>query len=200
MSSQRRHLSAVWHLRATGGEASPLRRTSDRIEAMAIRLLVTLALVVALPAGGFMGARHYAASSRAAAGSHPVTATVLASDPSSPPVGNAIAALHKARVTVSWQPPDGATRTKVIQMSAPQPVGARLSVWMDAAGDLTNAPKTTGELVVGAGLVALLVALGAASVPLLALIMVCALLDHVRLRAWAREWARVEPIWSRQAR
>ncbi|GAB3887496.1 hypothetical protein GCM10029964_053570 [Kibdelosporangium lantanae] len=73
--------------------------------------------------------------------------------------------------------------------------GQAVAVWTDEAGRIAPAPAAPDDIRVQGQVVALITALIWLMVVAIAARGVRALLESLRLRAWQREWERVEPFW-----
>jgi hypothetical protein len=73
--------------------------------------------------------------------------------------------------------------------------GQSVPVWTDEAGQFAPAPSPPDEIRVQGQVVALIAALIWLMVVAVAGRGARALLEARRLRAWGREWERVEPFW-----
>ena len=75
--------------------------------------------------------------------------------------------------------------------------GSTLTIWIDRSGASVPEPKTSGDALVLAGIVAGLVFSGG----VVALAVLWAVLRHVLMAyncaAWEQEWKAVAPLWSR---
>jgi hypothetical protein len=99
-------------------------------------------------------------------------------------------------VTVRYTDLAGRTREGALWLTGAPLVGTSVQVWVDRAGQLAPAvPGAQDAVVVGAT-----VGLGAAFTggPLLVLAWLAIedLVDQRNGAAWAREWEKVEPLWS----
>ncbi|MER7572621.1 hypothetical protein [Streptomyces sp. NPDC126514] len=179
---------------------NPLRRRSDVVEAWAVAVVAVLVFVAAPLAGVAAGwwahddARATAAAQRAER--HRIRAEVTGRDPGSFPAVQSTG--RKQRVTVRWTGPDGTPRTDTALVPAGTHPGERVDVWLDSAG--RSVPPPTTEATVWQHTVTIGVCATAAAAGL-------ALLGHAlfrraslarRLTEWEREWARIEPQWSRR--
>lgn len=104
------------------------------------------------------------------------------------------------RVDAHWAAPDGTAHTGRVPAAAGAPAGSVVTVWIDGDGRVTTPPVDEAGAVVIGGVTAggLLVAGGA----LLALCWTAVrfVTGRCNARRWEREWARVEPEWSRNRR
>ena len=179
---------------------SPLRRTSDRVQAVLRRCLIVLVLA-SVPAGVIVGlaanARLHDQSRTQRAEWRPVVATLLTSvgaqsGGSGPAVYLATERLM-APATASWLSPDGGAATGSIAVPVDTPAGARVHIWLDAAGQPAGAPMSPGvatayAVLIGAGLPA-----GAAMVSLVVWLGTRKVLDRHRFAKWDREWRELDP-------
>lgn len=185
-----------------GPAAPPLPvRGTDRVEDLTAWLLVSLGLLAAIGAVLVGRAAHDAALDPAQAdGPMAVQAVLLADVPPAPTAGQP-AASPLPRVPVAWTAADGVERTGELMLRAPLPAGTAVSAWLDGEGRLSaGPPQRTSEAVafgVGVGLTA-----GGLAWAVLTLLWsaVCRRTTARNAAAWAREWARVEPVWSRRVR
>ncbi|SEM23722.1 Rv1733c family protein [Streptacidiphilus jiangxiensis] len=186
-------------------EANPLFRADDRRRARLrrsrVRLMavsVGLGLAVALA----VQARDAAEAAVARRQGHPVTATTLAD--AVPPPATRLAARGGGAtvqsVPAAWEYPAGVRHTGRVVVFRRQAAGTRVTVWVDDAGRPAVVPASAPDRVASAVLV------GVSASAVLALL--CALaswaaghrLDRRASRAWAEDWARVEPYWSGRRR
>lgn len=181
---------------AAGGRSGPLppRRGTDLAARVLAGLLGALALVV-LAVGLVVGLSAHRDGERArAGGAEPtrVPATLL-EDVGLPPAPYARPAINSARAT--WQTASG-PRTGVITVRGAATAGTVRAIWIDRQGRPVPPPVTPAALLFKAVLGATAVvtmgwsALGALWLGVRGLLMWC------NGRAWQREWAAVEPVWS----
>lgn len=180
-----------------GPDATPLHRPCDRTRTR-WHVGLALAMLIALICGVIAGARMWSDAGRTArdeaAHRHETTATTLA---------RATSAATSARdgtppvvVDASWRAPDGTPRTGKVAVQPRTAEGTRVTVWVDDAGAVTRAPRSTAEgqfgAVAGGTLVAGALAFTAAGVVGLRLRRT----EAATLDEWESEWAVVEPLWS----
>ena len=105
------------------------------------------------------------------------------------------------RVPVSWMAADGTEQTGELVVHAPMTAGSAVTAWLDREGRLASTPpRHAMEAVafgVGAALTVVAVAWALLSAAWSAVRRATATRNDA---AWTREWARVEPVWSRQMR
>ena len=96
---------------------------------------------------------------------------------------------------------DGVERTGELAVRAPLPAGTAVTAWLDRDGRLTPTPPQHASEALAFGLGAALTIGAGAWALLTALWSAARRATAARNDAgWAREWARVEPVWSRQVR
>ncbi|RFU20450.1 Rv1733c family protein [Geodermatophilus marinus] len=175
----------------------PLRRGSDRAEAASwvlLALLLLLTVPVALTAGTLVHEQVRTVAEDQARDRLAVTA--VATRDATARVDSAYGG--RLLVAAEWTAPDGRPAEGDVPVTGAVRAGDRLTVWLTADGEPAGRPmtawETTRSTVVLTGLgwvasVAVLVALHA---------VVLWLVDRHRDRTWTREWAAVEPGWSRR--
>jgi len=195
---RRRSCLARW-ARWLGFDRNPLRRGSDRIEAV-VRLVLIVLLVVGVPiaavAAGLQAdhmAQRQAQAQRAT--DHQITAVLLKDAPTTG-TPNPYTSVQTAWVPARWQPPGQPARTGVVLALAGARKGSAVQIWINASGTVTDPPldhrDITGQVcvtVMATCLVSVLVLLAATGLTRRAL-------DRRRLSAWEAEWRTGEPLWS----
>ncbi|MBT0771883.1 hypothetical protein KIH74_23275 [Kineosporia sp. J2-2] len=175
-----------------GRQRNPLRRRSDRAQAMsalaAVLLLVAVVPVaVALSVGTW---RHYSAvSENEQATRHLVSATVTTSDPETK-----LARSHLA--TLSWSYPDQVRHTGQIAVTQTTETGDLVPIWVTDSGQMVSAPMTTlnvwlDTLGLGLGLT-----FAAGLIGLVWYRLSRLWLDHRRTHALDTEWRRFNELRS----
>ncbi|MCW0215103.1 MAG: hypothetical protein OJJ54_17235 [Pseudonocardia sp.] len=177
--------------------AAAPRRSTDRAESAlswAVGIGGLLALVVALVVGLELQASG-TARARAEWGDRSVVTAVLQA-PSTMAVGLDPTVLPVQRLPATWTGPDGLGRSGQVDVTGVLPAGAPVEIWIDRSGAVVNPPAdaltvTTTAVIVGAftfavaGLLLMLLWIGGRG-----------LIARRNDRAWAAEWALVEPAWS----
>ncbi|HKA94811.1 MAG TPA: hypothetical protein VKD66_00990 [Streptosporangiaceae bacterium] len=178
-------------------DGNPLRRTADRVEAVAVVVLIATFLcgapLAALTAGRAAAASGFRAE-HAQAGWHRVTAVLL---------GNAPASVHpmfqaelRPRAPARWTAPDGTPRTGRVYAPVGAAVGSTVAVWINGSGRPAPPLLRRSDVVEGIVLAASLAA-GAVAAVLAALgFIVRWALDRRRLAAWDARWAVTGPQWT----
>lgn len=103
-------------------------------------------------------------------------------------------------VAVAFTAPDGSARRAEARVAGPLPTGTVVPVWVERSEAVVDPPLAPLDAVaaaaVGGGGLALvgLAVLGAAWVAARLLVL------RLALAGWAREWDRVEPLWTGRTR
>ena len=185
--------------RRLGWDRNPMRRATDRIQALLRAVLLAMLVIGGPIATAYVGHAAYTSAARAARAQavawHRVPALILRVGP--------VATLWQrpdttgpATLSVRWTTPQGASRTGEIPGRADAAPGSVVTVWVDKAGQLTVRPLSRIDVwervleamaVTAAALILLLSALSwAASL----------VLDRHRRARWEAEWLAVEPQWT----
>jgi hypothetical protein len=181
--------------RGVRGRDAVLTRATDRLEDLAAWLLMSLALLAAVGAV-LVGHSAYGASvaGRAAGHATAVRAVLLADVPALPTDSPS-----RRSVPAVWTDADGAEHTVELLMPAPLPAGTEVTTWVDRQGQVVTPPSEQPAEAVALGVGAAL-AVVASTWALLAAVWTRVRRATARRNAaaWAREWALVEPEWSRR--
>ncbi|MFE2100116.1 hypothetical protein [Streptomyces sp. PTD9-10] len=169
---------------------SPLRRTSDLIEAWL--------LLVAWGAGVLGGATAGTVAAVAAdqgfeedrSSRRQVVAVLLERAGESAPTHADVTT--NAGATVRWTTPDGRTRTGRAAVPAHTPVGTHVRLWTSSRGDLVSQPPGRSDAVLRSSLTGAGAAMAAGGAVWGSARAVRALLDRHRTRQWALEWERAD--------
>ncbi|MFB8142643.1 Rv1733c family protein [Streptomyces parvus] len=188
------------------GQDNPLRRATDRREAL-VALGALLLLALGAPAAGWAGGSAADAALQRSVRAqhqerHPVDAVVVGRAPGreryvGDPEGGSERAAH-IWVVASWQAPDGSPRTgEVATASGPGTLGSPLRIWTDAAG-LPVAPPMDGRAArshaVLAGIGTFLLAAGCVEAGRRVVVGRMVRQRYARLD---REWAAAGADWGR---
>lgn len=182
---------ALW-LRGIVPDRNPLRRATDRAEAVVIAALLVAFLagapLIAILAGGVVSR----------AGPHAPDAAryrvraVLASNPETRLDIGGIQVGPYARAR--WAAPDGTPRTGDVVVPAGAKAGSTVVVWVSASGQLAGAPPAQSGT--SAALASVL------AVVFFAVGLLCVadvsrdILDQRRMASWDAEWRVTGPRWS----
>jgi hypothetical protein len=193
------HRALAGMARWLGFDRNPLRRGTDRVEAV-LRLVMIILVVLAVPAAAVAAGRwadhlvaHRAQVEQAA--DHLVTAVLLQDAPASGPP-DPYTSVQMTWVRARWQPPGQPPRSGQILAVAGARQGSTVRTWIDSSGAVTDPP--TDHRVI-AGYVCLVVM---ATCLLSWLVLVAGgglarrALDRRRLNAWEAEWRASGPQWS----
>jgi hypothetical protein len=182
-----------------GFDRNPLRRGTDRIEAL-LRLVMMIMLVAAVPAAAvFAGqqADHMALNRAYAqqAADHLVNAVLLEQAPATG-APDPYTSVQTAWVPARWQPPGLPPRTGDVLALAGARQGSTVRTWIDASGAVTNPPLDHRDIA-GEVCIAVVATCLASWLVLLALSALARrALDRRRLSAWDAEWRASGPRWS----
>ncbi|MFE0810620.1 hypothetical protein ACFW4M_22225 [Streptomyces sp. NPDC058794] len=179
---------------------NPLRRRTDRMRAwigLGLVLAVLLAAPGAMYAAGDTAHRHYRSTAEHEARTRDHRPAVLVHDaPRHPEPGSDEARETRYPVKVRYTGPDGTTRTGKTDVEPGLPADSTVLVWVDAAGELTEPPLTTGQIRSRTMGWAILAFLGVV-ITGLAVHGVTGLVLHRRnLVEWDAAWADTAPRWS----
>ncbi|MFB7599698.1 hypothetical protein [Streptomyces sp. NPDC056160] len=173
---------------------SPLRRTSDVVEAWILLAAWVLAVVGALVAGLLTAGAMQQTAEHTRARSHPMTAVLVQDGPqgNARPAGGAL-----VWGTVHWAEPDGTGHTNRARVPATATPGSRITVWTNGHGALTSPPASAADTAFQSVLGGLWA--GTATVGLVAggAKLAQSRLDRHRFDQWADEWARMDTRWGR---
>ena len=177
--------------------SGPLKRTSHRVQFVSrvvVLLVVVLSVPVALAAGTAVRSDLAAVARQQAAERRQVTAVVTA---------DAVApadASPRTRVPVParWTASDGTPVEGLVLARPTARTGDTVPLWTTSDGRPTGAPMTPAQVRRSTIVLAGLGWADSVAAVVLLHVALCGLLAHRADRWWAREWARVEPTWSRR--
>jgi hypothetical protein len=175
----------------------PLKRSSDRVEALGRVLalgLVLLALPVALAVATVTHADLVAVAADRAASLHEVTG-VTREDAPYPDQG---AASARVAVRTLVTGPDGLRREVRALVAGGTPADSRVPVWLADDGTVAAAPMRPVAMAIEAAVTGGVVFLGGVLLAVGGQVLLRRRLDAGRARRWTAEWALVEPEWSRR--
>ena len=186
-------------MRWLGFDRNPLRRWTDRVEAV-MRLVTVILLLVAVPIAAIVVGRqadHLALRQANAqqAADHEVTA-VLLRPAQATGVPDPYTSIELTYVLASWQPPGRAPRSGQVLAPAGAHAGSTVKVWIDASGAVTS-PPPDHRIIAGDVCIAAIVTCLLASLLILGSNALARhALDRRRMRAWDAEWRAAGPMWS----
>jgi hypothetical protein len=177
-------------------DGNPLRRTSDRIEAVLLAILIA-AFLCGAPLAAIAAGRAAAADRmQAEHGAYRVAAVLLQHAPGkSHPM---FQAPLEPTVPARWKAPDGTPRTGEIYAPVGAAAGSTVLVWTDRSGQLTASPLQQGDLVEDVALAASLATIAVAAVLAVVGLLTRWVLDRRRLAAWDVRWRATGPQWTRR--
>jgi hypothetical protein len=185
-------------LRGRLPDRNPLRRPSDRVEALVLALLA-IAFLVGAPLAAVAGSSwahnvaHRIEVAQQASWTQ-VNAVTLANAP-----GQGTANGLDAQVLARWTAPDGKVAKAQVPVPPGTPAGTTVQVWTTRDGQLTVAPlqdsQVQGDTLFGGigGALAVTVAVT------LTWVVVRRVLDHRRMAALDAEWRATGPRWTTRA-
>jgi hypothetical protein len=173
-----------------------LRRSSDRVEAAVLAVLVAAFVTAAVVAALLFA--YLCRSGEAAAVAGPRPALAVLTSPGA--AGKVFPQQATARAT--WRLSDGTERSGILTTSiAPSiyglPAGASVRVWLDRAGDPQPPPSGPDGMFIGAALAGLAITGVAAAVLVYGYRLCRRVLDRHRLAIWSSAWAVTGPRWTR---
>jgi len=187
--------------RRHGLTRSPLRRSTDRVEAWVTAGAAVLVLCVALLAAVVaMGLYQRAQAQAATTAAHQTSVTaVLLTDPATPPADTSEqGGAGQATAVARWPLPHGQQRIAPLWVYTYRHAGDRIPIWIDARGDRVDPPKTSATLIADAVGYGILLFIGGGVLVALLWWTACGVLDRTNATRWDLDWARSGPGWSRQ--
>ncbi len=176
---------------------NPVKRRSDVVEAWA-GLTVGAVLVIGAPLTGMVAANGTQQSIAAQNDArHRVSAVLVRDAPTAAAARSTGANPDQVRAVVRWAGPDGQVRTGNIVVEPGTKAGTSTQVWLDGRDQLTEPPLSPGQTTLQADIMGGAAAGGFCVAVLVGHRLVRLELDRRRARGWQREWAKVEPQWSR---
>lgn len=184
-------------LAARWPDRNPLRRPIDRIDAVAMIMLVVAFLAGApfAAAAASTWARHgaEAAARLERATRHPVDAVVLRGVPApTSPYGQG----YRVRVPVRWTL-NGTAHAGLAEAAPGTPTGATVGVWTGPSGDQTGPPLSPSQITHQATLAGVISVAGLAFLVIVSAVVIRRILDRRRMAAWDAEWSATGPQWCK---
>lgn len=182
-----------------GLDRNPMRRASDRIEAV-LRLVTVLLLITMVPIAAIVAGRtadHVVLRQARAqqAADHQVTAVLTETAPGAT-AADPYVAVETTWTEARWTAPDGTTHTGMVLAALGAPKGSTVSTWINASDQVTDPPADHSDAV---GAVFIAGTLATLALVLLILAFQGLLrhaLDRRRLAAWDSEWRAIGPRWT----
>jgi len=182
-----------------GFDRNPLRRRTDRLEAV-LRLVMIILVVLAMPAASVAVGRyadHYVLRQvqTQRTMNHQVTAVLLRDAPRTG-VPDPYTSVETTWVPARWQPPGQPPRTGDVLAVAGARKGSTVRTWIDPSGAVTD-PPLDHRVVAGDVVMAVTATLLVSGLLLLAAgALARRAFERRRLRAWEAEWRTSGPLWS----
>ncbi|MEU9503074.1 hypothetical protein [Streptomyces sp. NPDC048196] len=169
---------------------SPLRRTSDLVEAWLLLIAWALGVVGGAAVGLVTAVMAERGFEEERSGRRAVVAVL---------VGNAMETVttrtgdgNRAKAEVRWTTPDGRTRTGWVSVIPHASAGMRVPLWTNARGDLVPQPPAPSSAMLQAGVAGVGAAVAVGGVVWAGTRLMRALLERRRLKQWALEWGRAD--------
>jgi hypothetical protein len=176
---------------------NPLKRGSDRAEAVVVLIAAVLLLIGAPLVGIATGVRLADSATRPGADWHQVPAVLVHRSPPAPAVFGVDNGHQRVRAEVRWSAANGTPHTGQALVRPDQPAGARTEVWLDGRGVLRESPPDPVRAEVRAVIYGTAAAGGAAAVVGCGWLITRVCLDRHRATLLDREWALIGPVWRR---
>ncbi len=185
--------------RRLGFDRNPLRRRTDRFEAV-LRLATLILFLVGVPLAALTAGRqadHLALRQAHAqqAAEHEVSA-VLLQPASATAVADPYSSVQLTYALARWQPPGRPPRSGQVLAPEGARAGSTVTVWIGASGALASPPLDHFEITDDATIAAMVACLAASVLVLGSSALARRALDRRRLRAWDAEWRAAGPLWS----
>lgn len=189
----------VWGRQARAGDSqAPWHR--DRAERL-VKAVAVGAALLAVPLAVAMGEMNYESqiqdSAEQAASSYQTTA-VLQENATNPRYTPGAAAFVGAKVPAlaTWRAADGSAHEGEVFVEPQLTAGAEVTVWLDDAGQLTEAPAQHGDIVAASVMASLRNLVFVELAILAGYWLTMRLISLVRSNSLDAEWSRTEPKWS----
>jgi hypothetical protein len=198
---KRRRGSARYHrvLRGLRPDRNPLRRTSDRVETCLLAGLFVAAAAGAPFAAQAASHAEYASALRAeqsqVASTYQVRA-ILTQPAGAATNGYTLSAF--APVQATWTSVTGIRQSGQVLAPDGSPKGSTVTVWTDAAGDLTSPPMQPSQVSYQSALAAVVAVFAVAAACLCGAVIARYVLNKRRMAAWEAGWIVSSRAWSRQ--
>lgn len=187
--------------RRHGLTRSPLRRTTDRIEAAVAMVLAVLAVLVVLLGTVIAMGTYQRELTEAAADAEQQTSVtaVLLTDAQAQLASSPELGVMSATALARWKLPTEQQREGHLWVGGERRAGDRIPIWIDQQGNRVDPPETPRVLLANAAVTG--IALVGGSWVLLALLWwtVCHVLGRINAAWWDGQWARTGPGWSRRS-
>nr|PZN39832.1 MAG: hypothetical protein DIU60_20185 [Actinomycetota bacterium] len=177
-------------------DRNPLRRGTDRIEALSVALFL-LMFVAGIGLALHAGRMVYDDGVRSELGGRWVTARLMQDAPQ-PTLAPYEGGATMTRAKATWTDVDGRPVTATVPVRWGAKAGTTTKVWVDASGRVAPGPPQRIDTIVRTIAVGLTVVLLSATVTLGGYAGVRALLDRRRYADWDAAWLIAEREWRRR--
>jgi hypothetical protein len=186
--------------RRMGLGRNPLRRRTDRLEALISAALLAVFLIGAPLFGTSLGRWVYQgglSEQRAQQSWHLTHAKLLATAPPIPRSAFRLSWQSTVPVPARWSGPGGQPRSGEVPAPPGSRAGQLVRIWVDSSGRVTGPPLPGAELTRRVVSAEVLGPLALGVVLLIVALAVRWLLNRRRLREWEAGWASIGPRWTR---
>ena len=171
-----------------------LRRPSDRLEGFIV-ILLAATFLAAVAAAPYFGERLYQSQHADAARLHPATAVLAQSGPSENYM------ISEGEAAARWRAGDGRWQKGILTTATAPGIsgaspGARVRVWLNAAGQPQDPPVGAAQSMFASVVLGIGAVFGAAIVLFICYWAGRVALDRRRLTKWAYEWSLTGPRWT----
>ncbi|NUW34183.1 hypothetical protein HTZ77_22485 [Nonomuraea sp. SMC257] len=189
----------VLRVRLYRPDHNPVRRRSDRLEAVGVVVTLALLLLSVWPAVvvGRMAYENGTRAERAGVNARRSVTATLVRDAPTTVADEHVGLGAKVEADARWAGPAGKPMTGRVTAPAGAKAGTRVSVWVDARGEPAPPPRRHAETVFDTVTAALLMLAGGAAVSFSGLRGLRCLLDRGRYAAWDAAWAEAARRWRR---
>jgi len=192
----------AWYRRVLRGlwpDRNPLRRTTDRVETCLLAGLFVAAAAAAPFAAQAASHAEYASALHAeqvqVASTYQVRA-VLTQPAGGAINGYTVSALAPAQA--AWTSVTGATQSGQVLAPDGSPKGSTVTVWTDAAGDLTSPPMQPSQVSDQSALAAVVAVVAVVLACLCGVVIARYAANKRRMAAWDADWIVSSRAWNRQ--
>lgn len=186
-------------IRWIGLDGNPMRRRTDRIEAVS-RLVIVFLLVAMVPvaaiAAGRAADRLALREARAQQSTYHLVTAVLTQKAPETAISDPYVAVDVTWAAARWTAPDGTAHTGMVLAALGAPKGSVVRSWIDASGHVTGPPASHADVIGAVFTAVALAALGVTVVLLAAHMLLRQALERRRLSAWDAEWRATGPRWT----
>ena len=185
------------YARWLGLDRNPLRRRTDRIEAV-MRLATVILFLVAVPlvciAVAQLAAHLAQRQAHAQAAAERQVTAVLLQTVRPDHVPDPYSSVQMSMAPARWQPPGQPSRSGQVLAPDGARAGSIVTIWVDAAGAVTS-PPDTGVVDAAVAVAVVNTCLAAGLILLVSNGLARRALERRRLSEWDAEWRAIGPRW-----